>query len=328
MIHTPISAVLMKKEKQVATTKNKERKHLPKWANLTLTIGICLSCCGLGVGVGLILNHFLSFESVDYSGLDINDYEDDVTKLISKYNKTDSNKYLTTFAPHELACIARYKAAQHQNVKYIGIGQVNAAMGIKQSVRGYYLKHGNDYFFESISKSKLVGINKRFYQGADKVTIYYGSGSDPEKAKWDENDREDFTIEDFTDIWGKDLSRASAFIISSKTIIADESSATKDGNEIFLSLELDPLTSVLRYVKQMKAMSDLDDYPTFHKMHIDMKLDEDLNLLWNKTYETYDVKSFGVTSKNTTGGMDETFYYDVTEGFNIISFICFIPEKI
>ena len=87
----------------------------------------------------------------------------------------------------------------------------------------------------------------------------------------------------------------------------------KEGNDIILSLELDPLTSVLRYVKNMKAMSDLDDYPVFHKMHVDMKLDSELNIKWVKSDEVYDVKSFGVTSKNTSGSTEETFSYDQKE---------------
>lgn len=322
MIHTPISAIRMEEEKKLETKPKKQRKPLPKWANITITVGICLSCCGLGVGVGLILNHFLSYESVDYSGLNINDYEDDMDKLVTKYNKTDSNKYLSTFTPNELATLARYKLSQHQYAKYVGIGLVNAAMGVKQTVRSYYLKDGNNYFFESISKSKIVGVNKRFYQDPDKVTIYTGSGSDPEKADWNEDNKQDLSLEDFEEVWGKDLSRCSCFIISSKTTLADQSSAKKEGNNIILSLELDPITSVLRYVKNMKAMSNLDDYPTFHKVHIDMKLDEDLNLLWDKTDETYDVKSFGLTSKNTTGGMEENFTYDVHEEFPDLNTDC------
>ena len=300
----------------------KEKKKLPKWANITITVGVCLTCCGAGVAAGIVLSNFLSFNSTDYGALNIEDYEDDLDKLVTKYKKTDSHKYLSTFTPYELATIARYNVTQHTYAKSVGIGLVNAAMGVKQTVRSYYLKSDNQYFFESISKSKIVGVNKRFYQDESQVTIYTGSGSDPEKATWKEEDKTSVSIPEYEETWGRELSRCTNFIISSKTTLLDQSSATQDGNNIVLSLELDPLTSVLRYVKNMKAMSDLDDYPTFHKVHIDMTLDENLNVISSKTNEVYDVKSFGVTSKNTSGSLEETYTYDQKEDFPNLTTDC------
>lgn len=303
----------MEKENLVVEPKKKNKKPLPKWVSLTITIGVCLTCCGAGIATGIILHNFLSYESVDYTALNIDDYEDDIDKLITKYNKTDSSKYFSTFAPYEMATIGRYKASQHNYVKSVSIGEVHATMGVKQSLRGYFLKEGNDYFFESISKSRIVGINKRFYQDDEKVVTIYGEGTEIEKATWSEEGKEVQTIAEYEEKWGRNLSRCSNFIISSKTTLMDQTSMKKEGNDIVLSLELDPLTSVLRYVKNMKAMSDLDDYPVFHKMHIDMKLDSQLNIKWVKTEETYDVKSFGITSKNTFGSAEETFTYDQKE---------------
>lgn len=303
----------MDKENLAIETKKKNKKPLPKWASLSITIGICLTCCGAGIATGIILHNFLSYEAVDYTALAIEDYEDDLDKLITKYNKTDSSKYFTTFQPYEMAAIGRYKVTQHNYVKSISIGEVHAAMGVKQSIRGYYLKDESDYFFESISKSKIVGVNKRFYQDKEKVDIYNGKGSEVDKATWSIEDKETQTIPEYEEKWGRDLTRCSNFIISSKTTLMDQTSMKKEGNDIVLSLELDPLTSVLRYVKNMKAMSDLDDYPVFHKMHVDMKLDSELNIKWVKSDEVYDVKSFGVTSKNTSGSTEETFSYDQKE---------------
>ena len=132
-------------------------------------------------------------------------------------------------------------------------------------------------------------------------------------ATWNHEPYESLNLEQFEEKWGRNLSRSSIFIISSKTVLADQCSATKVGDEIHVSLELHPITSVLRYVKQMVATSDLDAAPNFHKMHIDMVLDEDLNLLSTKTNEVYDVKSFGITAKNSKGYLQETLIYDVPE---------------
>ena len=222
----------MDKENLAIETKKKNKKPLPKWASLSITIGICLTCCGAGIATGIILHNFLSYEAVDYTALAIEDYEDDLDKLITKYNKTDSSKYFTTFQPYEMAAIGRYKVTQHNYVKSISIGEVHAAMGVKQSIRGYYLKDESDYFFESISKSKIVGVNKRFYQDKEKVDIYNGKGSEVDKATWSIEDKETQTIPEYEEKWGRDLTRCSNFIISSKTTLMDQTSMKKEGNDI------------------------------------------------------------------------------------------------
>ena len=271
------------------------------------SIGCVTSMAGMGVVTGLVLNYFLNYETRDYGAYKIEEYEEDMTALLKKYNKTSKSNYLTALKPHELANIARYKLERHEYVKSVGLGSVKASI-VTQTIESYYQKSQDTYFFENISLG-FKNIFKRFYQKGDMVDQYTGDGH----AEWNHEPVESLNLTQFEEKWGRNLSRSSIFIISNKTVLSDQSSASKAGNEIHVSLELHPITSVLRYVKQMVATSDLDAAPNFHKMHIDMVLDEDLNLLSSKTDELYDVKSFGITAKNSKGYLQETFIYDVPE---------------
>ena len=303
----------MKKKKEEGVVIKKEKNPRSKKASVIITCSICAGACALGVGGGLLLNHFLSYNGIDYSNLNTDDYEADVTKLMAKYHDTKPSNYLSTFKSHELVNIATAKVSEHNHVKSIGKGLVVAAMNVKQIIRSYYQKAGDTYFFENISNSKVVSVNKRFYQQNDEVALYLGDKKNEESATWNNEAKETLNLVDFETKWGRNFQRSSILIISERTTYEDQSSVTQDGDYIKVSLELDPMTSVIRYVKQMVATSDLDAPPVFHKMHVDYVLDKDLNLISSKTDELYDVKSFGITSKNTKGCLEETLIYDAIE---------------
>lgn len=262
---------------------------------------------GLGVGTGLIFNYFFNDGGRDYSGYVLDDYEEDMVGLMKKFSNTPKSSYLKSLTPSDIANVARYKLEQHEYVKSVATGNVKASIA-NQTILSYYQKSQDTYFFENISLG-FIDIFKRFYQRDGAVDEHEGN----DYAVWEETPKIHYDLTQFEEKWGRNLSRSSIFIISNKTLIKEESSVTKVGNEIHLSLELDPITSVLRYVKQMVATSDLDTSPVFHRMHIDMVLDEDLNLLNSVTDETYDVKSFGFPVKNAKGSLKETFIYDIPE---------------
>ena len=60
----------------------------------------------------------------------------------------------------------------------------------------------------------------------------------------------------------------------------------------------------------MVNVSDLAQPPAFHSVDITYTIDQRMNLLERDINEVYDVTSFGVVSKNTTGHLVETLYYD------------------
>lgn len=288
---------------------------LKKVINKAVTLGLVATIlpivivAGAGVALGITLSNLLSYEGVNYDDLTIDDYEPNHAALMKKYKETSPDKYFQTFSPDELANIALDKVGEHQYVHSVAIGEVTAVMNVKQSIRSYLIKNNNNYFFENISHSAFVSVQKRFYQDETKVDQYQGDYIDAEHAKWKDKVVESLDLKAFEEKWGRNYSRTSIFIISNKTML-ESSTVTPEGDNYVISLNLDPTTAVLRYVKQMVATSDLAEPPKFNSMQLDLTVDKDLNLIKTYTTENYDVKSFGLTSKGTKAHLTETFYYD------------------
>ena len=285
-----------------------------------LIFGIIVPCTCLAVGgvvLGTMLGKMVFVAEVDHSQIDIKGLEDDQTKLMKKYNgMKDStiDEYLSSFKAYELANIGLNKVSEHENVRSVGIGMVLAnvsGLKVEQGIRSNYVKVGDEMLQESISASSMVKVAKRFYQNKTEVKYYNGKYKELEKSEFTESSlKETYTLEDYEDVWGRDYTRPTIYIISSKTVL--EYTASKDDdNHINVSLELDPFTSVARYVKQMRMMSDLTKDPNFSKVHINFVLDKDLSLLSSHIEETYKTYYMGVWA-DTTGTLDETRHYDET----------------
>lgn len=266
---------------------------------------------GGGIPLGIFLSDLFSFNGVDYSNLDASANEDNATALIRRY-EADKSKSATelsaTYSGAELVMIAENNVGEHENTQTVGIGLVNAAMGVKQSIYSSTVKKGDTYFMENLSKSSFVACAKRFYQAEDEVKTYTGTIIDEKSATWNDSADTELSTKDHDEKWGKDLSRSSIYIVSSKTVLSEE--VTQDGDNLKIHLSLDPLNSVIRYVKQMVNVSDLAQPPAFHSVDITYTIDQRMNLLERDINEVYDVTSFGVVSKNTTGHLVETLYYD------------------
>lgn len=259
-----------------------------------------VTCVGLiiAISVGILAGFFLAFElspkGVDYSGLDEDGYSDDPQKLYESYlsNTKDPMEY----SPNDLANISIYKYSLN---KYTTSTVTSAAksLGVTQTTHAKSIKNDTEFFNESISESAFVKVAKRFYQSNDVVDIYDGSiVSDSNGISGEYKEKEEFTVEQYEETWGKNLSQPVIYIISSKTTL-ETSSITASDNGYTISLDLDPLTSVIRYSKQMIQMSSLSNAPEFTKVHVEFEVDKDLNLLEMNVSEAYYV---WVVGKNFT----------------------------
>lgn len=268
------------------------------------TISVSVVCIALGVTLGILLGQEYFHQEIDYANMDIAHLEDDNDALYQKYLKTDPSKY-DSFKDYELVNISFKKVAEHNNVYTISRGAVDAA-GVKQTVRSNYVKNGDSMFFENISASSLVQVAWRFYQNGNDVGIYEGSYKDIESASFKEDKKTSLSKAEYDETWGKDLTRPSIYIISSKTVLSSEKS--KVGSDIVVSLDLDPTYSVARYVKQMINVSGLKKKPSFESVHIDFTLSNDLTLKQLSIREHYEVTMFGV--HDSIGTLVEDFTYD------------------
>lgn len=289
-------------------------KNLRKIITYVLLGGLFI---GAGVSAGNFIADTFHFDSTNYDELNLNDFEDDTTRLHRDYMSKNSDKTLeeltSIYKPYELVNLAEKNAEHRSNLLTIGEGEVIAAMGVKQTIYAAQIRIDDDYFMENLSKSRFVSVAKRFYQAKNNVDSYVGELTSEKTASWEKEVKEVLTLAEHEDKWGKDLSRGSIYIVSSKTVLNDEYKLV-DG-KLEVTLELDPLYSVMRYIKQMVHVSDLSVPPTFHDVKVTYVIDENLQLLSRDIYETYDVTSFGIVSKNTKGHLKETLFYN--ESHNI-----------
>lgn len=236
----------------------------------------------------------------------VNVLEDDMTSLYSRY--LSSNGDYSSFKAYELANLGLHKATLHDSFRIVSKGDV-VASGVSQSVRGYAIKKGDSYFMENISKG-LISCSWRIYQN-DNVKTYPGKDIDVESAKYDDTNFSEYSVDDYTSLWGKPLSRPNIYVISKDSVLS--SSIINEDDNIIVNLELDPNKSVVKYVKQMKVVSGLSDYPVFYNVNLKFTLDKSLNLSKIITTEKYEVNKLGVHMSN--GTLEDIYLYD--EGTSI-----------
>lgn len=287
-----------------------EKKPLSKKRKAIYT-GIGAGLITGGIFLGIFLANLFTFNEMDYSGMDPVKMEDDYTAVIKRFHDsptTDLNALKNSYKADELLAIARNKTESSEKLTVYGVGGVNA-MGVTQDVRSALYKINDEYFSESLSKG-LVSVSKRIYQTGDTGICYKGKLNDDGKTSVFETTplREYASKKEIEEHWGRSLDRTNIYILSSKTITSSEVSVV-DGN-LQISVTLDPVKSILRYIKQMVTVSDLAKPPVFKEVKNVYTINADMQFLKKRVDEIYDVASFGVTSHDTKGWVEESFDYD------------------
>ncbi|MCD8203917.1 MAG: hypothetical protein LUB56_02200 [Coprobacillus sp.] len=238
--------------------------------------------------------------TIDYSFYNAEELEDNITSLYSRYERREKNgnfdPYGDDFEPYELVEIALHKYELNEQSYSIVSGLTLAAFNTRQVTHVFNIKDGDEYFNEALSTSGLVNQAHRFYQKDDTVTEYHVNGKSNVSEKSASYDKDSFTeydLDSFEEYYGKQFSRASIYIVSSKTVLEQEKTTTSDGN-IVVSLDLDPILGVLRYVKQMCVNGNLDNEPVFEDTNVSFTFDSSMELISLDVYEHYSVKILGV----------------------------------
>ena len=259
-----------------------------------------------GLILGIYFGKNMSEPKTNYLGFDFNNYEDDNEALYKRYQ---SNQAVDAYKPYELVNIAIEKFARNEHTKTVTHGVVEAAI-VKQQIFAEDVRNGNEWYTESLSYSSIVQCGVRFYQHTDSIDEYTASKVEKSgKASFPERNKKTVTYAEHEENWGKTLKRPVIFIISSKTVLDNTTFKTDTGYDITLSL--DPTLSVLRYVRQMKSISDLERYPEFKSVDVTFSLDKDLNLVQMKTVENYTV--YVVGKNESVGKLTVDYYHDVNE---------------
>ena len=272
----------------------------------------------LGVVGGVVYTKFFMAKTVDYSDVNADSLYINMDNLLAKYEdvKKAGTPYDEALTSYELVNIAYHNYTTYENSRSFTIGSAVAAI-VDQSIRGCSIKEGNKYFEESLSKSNMVGVAARMYQKEDtSIDLHRGEVVDATTATWG-NEHYEYTFDEFTNDFGKTPSTPLIYIVSKKTVLSGTDKVEKTDNGYKISMSLHPKKSVINYVKQMKSISNLYDYPAFNNIDLVFHIDNDLLIKQLDINESYYALKEANLGADTSG--DVSVYYEVDGGFTVPS---------
>ena len=287
-------------------SKNKTKKSKSfEFNRKSIILLIIISIAGIVSGY-FVGGFFIGANVPDYSLYTEASLRDDMKSLSNKAQ----GKLPNQFKAYEIFEIAEYRMFTHGSVYITSLGGVDTIAS--QKISGIKAFENGVYFKESISKGiKNVG-ERLYYEGNDKVTRYEaGSVNDDMVAKY--KAPTDMTIDEFLEMNGVPADSFIAYIVSSKTVLNLDTKAQQitldDGSVGYqFELQLQPVFSVINYVKQMKSMSQLPNYPAFTDITLDVIVDEQFRFVSIEVLEHYTVNYMGVNAK-CTGTLVDAFEY-------------------
>lgn len=306
-----------KKLKKVKEAIKNDMPKTRKGKILGITFGV-ITPIALGAVAGIVISKFFVAKTVDYSDVDANSLYINMDNVLAKYEacKADGTPYEEGLTSYELVNLAYYNYANMENSRSFTIGTANAAI-VEQSIRGCSIREGNKFFEESLSKSNMVGVAARMYQKEDgSVDLHRGEVQNATSATWG-NEHYEYTNEEFIGDFGKTPSTPLIYIVSKKTVIKESDKVEKNSDGYHISMSLNTKKAVINYVKQMKSISNLADYPAFNSLNISFDIDNDLMIKEMHVNESYYALKEANLGADTSG--DVTVYYEVNGGFKIPS---------
>lgn len=317
----------------------KQKKPWSKRKNIFFwSVGGALSL-SIGVGVGYVLGSvFNAGGTEDYSKVNTNDYLVDYDALIKKYKSLGNvSDYSTSLTPCEMANTALELFYENDSWMTQGYGKTTYnVFGLSgdQQIRSTFMKNGDEYFEESLSKSDGGAVSVKAawrmyekYDSGDNSTVQRYSGElkkDVYDAYFDENTKTEYSREDYKKSSGRYLDGIPCIYIINDKCLSNETQTTTSGiatgvtkttSGYTIELELNPKITVKNYVIQMQATADLAGAPSFSFVHLTFKTDKKLNLISMTNYEKYYAKTSAGAGSSLTAKV--TTYFD-TSGNNTI----------
>ena len=287
----------------------KEKKHLSKGKKALIQYSIIVVVAiTVGITAGVVLKKKLGPVETDYTGFNPEAFRMDSKALVKEY-EANKNK---NFTPAELVNIGLEKYRSCENSYSIGVGLADTI--VKQTIRNFQIRNGDQYFEEQISKSSMVSLANRAHQVSDdKVNVYKGKAKDTEVSEYSDNKKE-YNLEGFKESWGKTLPEMFIYLICEDTVLDEGTSITKKDGTIRVELNLDPEIASYYYKLQMQSLSELSALPTFEYLRQTYIFDNDMNLLHSIFDEKYQATMSGITA-TIVNNLD--YYYHANEFIKI-----------
>ena len=176
-----------------------------------------------------------------------------------------------------------------------------------QDVWGYRYRNGDTGYFNYYSTGIIpVIMQTRYNYSGGNFFTYDGTLNDDGTTTWNDEALER-TADEYAEAMGTLAYYPIDYIVTTKTVIAQSSDGV-NGDNYSYTISLSPKKSVANYVKKMKTMSGLPDYPSFQTIEMKFTVDKNMNFQSIAIKEEYKV-NYGMTV-TCTGTLKYVFSYD------------------
>ena len=293
----------------------KKKPKMSKWKRRLLKLG---ATALLGIVTGSVLGYWYynsiygdMFDPDSFTAEQIKalyDNEDDwftaaTGRKLSESEKKSwvslANVNPTELTPSQNVNLALYNLKQARKYRAESNGQVTATVGIKttQSVYGLHEFDGTTYTSISMSFGTFAKLAHRstLNVNTNMITHIDGTTKSSTEPVWNSSTERKMTKDEFIEFTGGLPSDVNPYIVSTKTVINDskdliEAFTGEDGKTYYkFTISLKPVESTVLYVKQMKMVGNLDDYPIYKGGDIKQTftIDEKWNLDKISVFEHY-----------------------------------------
>ncbi len=289
----------------------------------------------LGVMTGAVLGTLYKNSmggAVDFSGYTESQFRDDTDELLKlvtgKTSPTEADKQNwvslakdqgitdpTKLTPSQNFMLAEYNSTFAKNFFVLSLDGATTAAGMTQTVYSRRKFNGSKYTFESLSVGSLVQLATCSVtaKGSNKVEVIQGNNITETNADWT-GAIKPYTVQGYKDTTGTYLHNLSPYIVSSKTVLNNEKTEVtlrEDGNYEF-TLKLDPVGSVINYVKQIEFTSGMP-VQKFNNVTIRVIIDQNWNFVETNITESYGILFGGAMPISASGHLKSLYYFNLAQ---------------
>ena len=178
-------------------------------------------------------------KEIDYSNADISAYVPDYQAIVDEIDGYTGNKGLfEKFSTSKVLNYSLEKFRTSENCATFTFGLSHSSV-VDQLIRGCDIKNGNEYFEESLSKSKLVSVASRIYQTGAKSTAKFYQGSESDLVINDNeaytsysNSYKSFDSATYKATYGKTIDEMFIYLICEEGILSKTVTSNSDGYKV------------------------------------------------------------------------------------------------
>lgn len=309
--------IVRKQDNEVPVTPKRKVLNLLSY----LLVGIVAVFFGYFAGNFYVANYM---NKVDYSAFSEAGLMADAKQVYLDFIKSTKNPYgykdsEGQFRASDIFLATEYVMGTLDYYRADIEGQIQPSIGSAQKVWGYKTKNQNIYSYENLSVGMLSVGEKVVYDSTKQQAEVYPTT----KLSLDNVQYKDtpnvLSLEEYRQEYGTNPTVPfDPYIINrAKTVLPGTEVVSQQSNNLYqLDFFLTTDSSVINYIKQVKHMSGLKDYPTFKSVHVTAVVEynpsdvgKELKFVSIKFDESYTVIYVGVVA-NCSGYVMNTFSYN------------------